>query len=146
MYLSTRTHLPSRADRRLLLLLCLLWANNLFAQQALPTTDGEKKQYSAYIEMPRGYVSGICILLRDGEQLKGSIFNEFGISAVDFSYDTRRDKVKLHAVMALFNRWYIKRVLRRDLRELIHQLQQGNYKYYDQKHNITFELENSKEQ
>lgn len=90
--------------------------------------------------MPRGYVSGICILLRDGQQIKGSIFNEFGISAIDFSYDEQRDKVKLYEVVKMLNRWYIKRVLRRDLRELIHQMQQGKTEYTDIKHNISFKL------
>jgi hypothetical protein len=124
----------------LLFLAILLCANSLSAQQLLPVEEGERKQFSAYIEMPRGYVSGICILLRDGQQIKGSIFNEFGISAIDFSYDEQRDKVKLYEVVKMLNRWYIKRVIRRDLRELIHQMQQGKPEYTDIKHNISFKL------
>ena len=133
-------HLPLLAKRVLLFLAILLCANSLSAQKLLPVGEGERKQFSAYIEMPRGYVSGICILLRDGQQIKGSIFNEFGISAIDFSYDEQRDKVKLYEVVKMLNRWYIKRVIRRDLRELIHQMQQGKPEYTDIKHNISFKL------
>lgn len=133
-------HLPLLAKRVLLFLATLLCANSLSAQQLLPVGEGERKQFSAYIEIPRGYVSGICILLRDGQQIKGSIFNEFGISAIDFSYDEQRDKVKLYEVVKMLNRWYIKRVLRRDLRKLIHQMQQGKPEYTDIKHNISFKL------
>ena len=133
-------HLPLLAKRFFLFLALLLCANSLSAQQLLPAEDGERKQFSTYIEMPGGYVSGICILIRDGQQIKGSIFNEFGISAIDFSYDEQRDKVKLYEVVKMLNRWYIKRVLRRDLRELIHQMQQGKPEYTDIKHNISFKL------
>lgn len=133
-------HSPLLAKRVLLYIAFLLCSSSLSAQQLLPVGDGEKKQYSAYIEMPRGYVSGICILLREGQQIKGSIFNEFGISAIDFSYDVQRDKVKLYEVVKMLNRWYIKRVLRRDLRELIHQMQQGNQEFTDSKHNISYKL------
>lgn len=133
-------HFPLLAKRVLLFLAILLCANSLSARQLLPVGEGERKQFSAFIEMPRGYVSGICILLRDGQQIKGSIFNEFGISAIDFSYDEQRDKVKLYEVVKMLNRWYIKRVIRRDLRELIHQMQQGKPEYTDIKHNISFKL------
>jgi len=122
------------------LLVCLLWCQSLCAQRALPTAEGEKARYRVFVEMPRGYVSGICILMREGESLKGSIFNEFGISAMDFTYSLKNDKVKLHNLMKMRGRWYVRRVLRKDLRHLIHQLQQGCYEYTDQKHHISFKL------
>lgn len=108
------------------------------AQTTFPTQEGERVRYSASIEMPRGYLSGVCILLREDATIKGSLFNEFGISALDFSYSPDKDKVKLHSVMAMLNKWYIKRVLKKDLRALMHSLQAGETSYTDKKYKIDY--------
>ncbi len=55
-------------------------------------------KYNASIEMKKGYLSGICILIRDKDGYKGSIFNEFGISVLDFTYQPVTGKVKLENV------------------------------------------------
>ena len=67
-----------------LALICLLFVSPLLAlltqaQSTFPTEDGERVKYHAYIETPRAYISGICILLKEGDLIKGSLFNEFGI-------------------------------------------------------------------
>ena len=76
--------------RRLILVL-LLWSS----LQAVPQPH---LRYSAYIELPRGYVSGMLVLHHEEETVKGSLFNEFGISAMDFAYRPQKDKVKLLSV------------------------------------------------
>ena len=80
-----------------------------------PDSIGGKVKCNATIEMKKGYVSGICMLVNDGGVVRGSLFNEFGISALDFAYYPESDKVKLGDVMKMLNRWYIKKVLKRDL-------------------------------
>ncbi len=90
--------------------------------------------------MPKGYVSGVCIMYNDGQDVKGSIFNEFGISAIDFSYNIAKDKVKLLNVMSMLNKWYIKKLLKSDLRKLLHQLQQGNGTYRNGKYKIEYKF------
>jgi len=79
--------------------------------------DG-KRQYSVTIEMPRGSLSGICLIKTDASGSKGSLVNEFGIHALDFTVSTDRRKVRLLHVIDRMNKWYIKRILRRDLRFL----------------------------
>lgn len=108
------------------------------AQSTFPSAEGERARYTAVVEMPRGYISGVCILLREGGDVKGCLFNEFGLSAIDFTYNIKKDKVKLHSVMAMFDKWYIRRVLRRDLRELAHRLQKGETTYRDEKYKIDY--------
>ncbi len=81
------------------------------------TLDG-KRQYSVTIEMPRGSLSGICLIKTDASGSKGSLVNEFGIHALDFTVSTDRRKVRLLHVIDRMNKWYIKRILRRDLRFL----------------------------
>lgn len=120
--------------------LLLLLPMGCLAQSLLPTQRGEKVRYAAYIEMPKGYVSGICILLNDSTEVKGSLFNEFGVTALDFSYLPAKDRVRLHHVIGMMDKWYIRRVLKRDLREVMHQLQQGQTSYRDEKYTITYQF------
>lgn len=123
-------------------LLCLLSASFLLAitaaAQGYPDKDGQRARYNAMIEMPKTYVSGVCIMLREGETVKGSLFNEFGISALDFIYNEQKDKVKLQNVMGMMNKWYIKKVLKKDLRALLKNLKSGVPTYTDEKYKINF--------
>ena len=109
---SVRLYLPFIS-----LLLCL--SVRLQAQTTFPSAEGERAKYSAYIEMPKGYVSGICVLLKEEGVVKGSLFNEFGFTALDFTYLPSKNKVRLHSVMSALDHWYIRRILRRDLRQII---------------------------
>lgn len=128
------------ALRCLLFVSLLLLAGRLGAQTAFPTSEGERMRYDAYIQLPRAYVSGICILLREGDSVKGSLFNEFGITALDFTYCLRKQKIKLHSVMPIMDKWYIRRVLKKDLRQLMARLQQGETQYQNERRHITYQL------
>lgn len=103
-----------------------------------PDTVGSKVKYSATIEMRKGYMSGICILLNDGSAIKGCLFNEFGISALDFVYYPERRKVKLLSVIQMLNKWYIKKILREDLVKVMENLRQGKFTYHDDKFKIAY--------
>lgn len=109
-------------------------------QVVFPSSEGEKARYSAYIEMPRGYISGICVLVNDGEVVKGCLFNEFGITALDFSYDIQKQKVKLHSVIKMMDKWYIRRVLKKDLRQMMVCLQNDIYEYRNERHHIIYQF------
>ena len=125
--------------RNFLLLISLLCATlYAHAQVLFPQKEGDRSRYTAYIEMPKAYISGICIIAYRGGQINGSIFNEFGISAMDFSYFPEKDKVKLHNVISILNRWYIKMTLRKDLKKLIHVLQDGKNEYVNEKRHIRY--------
>lgn len=108
------------------------------AQQLFPANAGDRARYSAYIEMPKAYISGVCIMLNDGEEIKGSLFNEFGISSLSFTYSIAKDKVKLHDVIPMMDKWYIRRVLRKDLRQLLHCLQDGQSSYKNERYQIVY--------
>lgn len=111
------------------------------AQAMYPSNVGDKARYAAIIETPKAYLSGICILYHDDNgDIKGSFFNEFGISAIDFTYIAKKDKVKLHHVIKMMNKWYIRRVLRHDLREVLQQLKNGNGNYTNTKYHLTYQF------
>lgn len=118
-----------------LLLLSIMQAQG---QTTFPSQDGERTKYAATIEMSKGYLSGICVLLHEGNEIKGCLFNEFGISALEFTYSQAKDKVKLHSVIAMLDKWYIRKVLRKDLRALMHKLQEGKQTYTDERYNINY--------
>jgi hypothetical protein len=125
-------------------LLLSVLTSRLYAQTTFPA-DGESIRYTAYIEHrinteKHGYVSGICILHRDGDTVHGSLFNEFGITALDFTYRLERKKVKLHKVMPMMNKWYIRKVLKKDLRQLMTGLQNGETTWKDERYHIEYQL------
>ena len=108
------------------------------AQTTFPSADGERAKYAAYIEMPKAYVSGICVLLQEDSLIKGSLFNEFGITALDFTYNPQRDKIKLHSVMKMMDKWYIRKVLKKDLRQVMKTLKEGQTEYTNQRRHIVY--------
>ena len=115
-------------------------AQDLAAQHPLPDSIGSKMKYNASIEMKKGYLSGICILIRDKDGYKGSIFNEFGISVLDFTYQPVTGKVKLENVIQLLDKWYIKRLLKQDLSQVIKNLQKGISIYDNKKYKIHYQF------
>lgn len=110
----------------------------LFAQSNFPDSVGQKMKYKALIEMPKAYISGVCIVVNDGTEVKGSMFNEFGISAIDFVYTPLKDKVKLVNVIKMLDKWYIRKVLKKDLRHLIHGLREGKTVYKDERFKLNY--------
>lgn len=108
------------------------------AQTTFPSAEGERAKYAVYIEMPKAYVSGICVLLQEDGLIKGSLFNEFGITALDFTYNPQRDKIKLHSVMKMMDKWYIRKVLKKDLRQVMKTLKEGQTEYTNQRRHIVY--------
>ena len=117
-----------------------LVAKQAEAQGLLPENGGDRVRLSANIEMNGGYISGVCAMLKDDGLIKCSLFNEFGISVLDFIYYTDKDKVKIVGAAAFINKWYIKRTLKKDLRHIIHAMKEGRASYINIKRNIHYEF------
>lgn len=108
------------------------------AQSLLPEKPGDRQRFTAIVEMKNAYLSGICIMVRDSDLMKCSVFNEFGVSAIDFSYSPKKDKVKLHSVVGRMDKWYVRYVLKRDLRRLINNLRNGIPSYINDRQHIKY--------
>ena len=125
-------------------LICLLFVNlflegtTIQAQNTFPSEKGERVRYNAYIEMPRVYLSGVSIIMNDDGIIKGTLFNEFGVTAIEFMYLPSKNKVKIMHVVKMFDKWYIKRVMRKDLAQLMCHLQMGDTEYQNSKQNIKY--------
>jgi len=110
--------------RCLLLISLLLMAVGSFADDYLLPLNG-RQQYSMTITARKAEITGICIIKTDGEGSRGAIVNEFGIHALDFVVSADRKKVKLLNVIPAMNRWYVKKVVRKDLKILFLSTQAG---------------------
>ena len=106
--------------------------------KSLPSNEGERARYSVQIDIKKAYISGICGMLFEDGKLKASVVNEFGLSAMDFEYNPQKDKVGIINIIKKLDHWYIKRVLKRDLRILLHNLEHGIYKHENAKYEITY--------
>ncbi|MCC8176352.1 MAG: hypothetical protein LUC85_08915 [Bacteroidales bacterium] len=107
--------------------------------QSYPTEVGQRTRNQLIIEMPKAQVSGILIMAHVSQDtINASVVNEFGISLMDFSYNTLKDRVKLHSVMKALDKWYIRRTLRSDLRNLLNIMREGGTEYYDKRHKIRY--------
>ena len=126
----------------LICLLCisLLSVTKLHAQTTFPFSEGERCKYAAYIEMNGSYLSGICVLMKEDGIIKGCLFNEFGVTALDFTYQPERNKVKLHHVIKMIDKWYIRRVLRKDMAQVMTGLQNGKSDYQNERRKITYQF------
>ena len=88
------------------------------AQTSYPLLLAGEERASWNFSLERGTttVTGICMARQTEDGLVGSVVNEFGIHFFDFVCQNNR--VKVRNVFAPMNKWYIRRVLRSDLRLL----------------------------
>lgn len=129
--------------RRLLLLISifgviLMSATAACAQDSFPMQEGERARYSVQIEFGKAYISGVGILAYVDGEVRGAVFNEFGVSALSFSYNLQKDKVKILSIIGKLNKWYIRRVIKKDMREMMGVLREGGSTYTNQKYHITY--------
>ncbi len=115
--------------------------DSLIAQQT-PLSDsiGCKTKYATTIELSKGYLSGITIMVREADVYHGVLFNEFGITALEFTYQPQIKKVELIEVIAMLDKWYIRRVLKNDLQYVMENLMKGNPTYKNEKYHISYKF------
>ena len=115
--------------RRCLLLcsLLIILVTGAYGQNYLLPLAG-RQQYSVTIVARGAEISGVCMTKTDDVGTRGAIVNEFGFHALDFMVSADRRKVKLLNVMPMMDRWYIRRILRKDLRLLFGATMTGGLK------------------
>lgn len=105
----------------------ILNANNI-KNSFLPTLEGEKKELSCTITFKENTLSGFCIIKKENNKYIGTIINEFGIKSFDFKYDLKRKKTKLLNVIDFIDKWYVKRIIKKDLNFLFSNKQANSNK------------------
>ncbi len=102
--------------------------------------DSSRLTFTALIETPKASISGICLIVQDSDSIKGAIVNEFGITALDFVYARKDDKVRLVSAAPMLDKWYMRPVITADIRMLLHALREGKLSYEDEKYHIKYTL------
>ena len=109
----------ARLMRRCLLLSSLLLMAVVAEAGTFLLPLAGRQQYSVLIRARGVELTGVCIIKTDSVgDSRGAIVNEFGIHALDFTLSADRRRVRLQNVMPQMDRWYIRRVVRSDLRLL----------------------------
>ena len=68
--------------------------------------------------------SSICMMnTSDDGSIMGTVVNEFGIKAFDFTF--ANDKAQVLNVVVFLDKWYIRKVLRKDLTFILQNLSKG---------------------
>ena len=122
----------SKWIKNLCLLVCLLLlATDLQAQSV--------SRMSVEISFEKGGITGVCLLRKAEQTVSGTIMNEFGIKVFDFVYYPQRDKLRLFNVIEMLDKWYIRRVVRRDLKQVLPHLPPvSEYRYENRKRHIHY--------
>ena len=85
----------------------------------LMSIDSEQTaQYRVQLQFRDATLDGICVIKVVENEIRGVIVNDFGVRAFGFSVSLNRKKIKLHDVMPMLDRWFIKRVIKQDLKVL----------------------------
>ena len=81
--------------------------------------EGEKStRYTVAITFKNASFSGICVVKNIDAQIAGTIVNEFGIRAFDFTMSRDRRRVRLLNVMKPLDKCLIRKTIARDLKRL----------------------------
>ena len=106
-------------------MLLLLGQLPCLAQEAIEVTDKiatysvvadstKIKQYSLLLQVRHDEISGICLMKMISEkEVIGTVINEFGLTAFDFDY--KDGKTQLSNLPPILDKWYIRRILKKDL-------------------------------
>ena len=78
----------------------------------------ESTRYTVAITFKNASFSGICVVKNIGTQIAGTIVNEFGIRAFDFTMSRDRRRVRLLNVMKPLDKCLIRKTIARDLKRL----------------------------
>lgn len=125
----------------------------LLGTMAWSASAQDLRRYTLSIDLPKGgHVSGICLIRMEGDRGVMSVVNEFGVKAFDAVCPGAKGRVKLPYVMALLDKWYIRRVLSRDLSVLfrpdcrlprhrtLERREDGTMVLTNRRHKITYRL------
>ena len=94
----------------LLLLFCQLPCQ----ADSIATDSAAIRQYNLLLQVRGNDLSGICVMkMVSPTEMVGTVINEFGLTAFDFDY--KEGKTKLSNLPPFLDKWYIRKILRKDL-------------------------------
>lgn len=88
----------------------LLFSASVLSQESAPV----QKKYTLSVQTKDQEITGVCLVnFSIDKDCVGTVINEFGVKIFDFK--SSRGKVSVLNVISPLNKWYIRKVLHRDL-------------------------------
>ena len=85
----------------------------------------DSREYNLLMQIRGQELTSICIMdFTDGQDIVGTVVNEFGVKAFDFTFDG--SKAKICNVVGPLNKWYVKKILRADFSFILSNIRQGS--------------------
>lgn len=108
--------------RLISLLLLFLAARPCLAQEASDSVVS--KEYNLLMQVRGNEISNICVMKTEPDgSIVGTVVSQFGIKAFDFTYS--QGKAQVLNLIAMLDKWYIRKVLRKDLTFILQNLPEG---------------------
>ena len=105
--------------RLISLLLLFLAARPCLAQEASDSVVS--KEYNLLMQVRGNEISNICVMKTEPDgSIVGTVVSQFGIKAFDFTYS--QGKAQVLNLIAMLDKWYIRKVLRKDLTFILQNL------------------------
>jgi|GEM_PF-2680433 len=102
------------------LLLLIFFVAKVPAVAQVTMAPGGTERFAVEVTTPRMNISGLCVLKTDSlGDARGSVVNEFGVRAFDFTVTQNRRKVKIYNALPMLRKWPLKRLMRRALRKAL---------------------------
>jgi hypothetical protein len=107
---------------RFLALISVILLTAIPSYAATPITDGGiieadtavTYEYNLLMNVRGREVTGLCVMsVSPDNNVLGTVINEFGVKLLDFTHEA--GKTKVLNVIKMLDKWYIRKVLRKDL-------------------------------
>ena len=106
--------------RKFLISISLLILCCLIPCQAQDTS----REYNLFMQIRGQELTSICIMdFSDEQNIVGTVMNEFGVKAFDFTFNGK--KAKVLNVVGPLNKWYIRKILKADFTFIMSNIRQG---------------------
>lgn len=96
--------------------------------------------WSAQITMPRGNLSGLCVVRVRHDSIVGAWVNEFGVQAFDFTYERQRQRIRLAHLIPPLRRFFLRRILKKDFQTFVPHFATGQAFSYQNRHGIRYDF------
>lgn len=115
---------------------CLLFSLLLLlCQTGMAQETGDSvvsREYNLLMQVKGQELTSICMMnVSPNGSMVGTVVNEMGMKAFDFTFD--RGKAKVLNVVAFLNKWYIRKVLRKDLAYILPRLEPEKESHFERR-------------
>lgn len=99
-------------------------SNDICQHEVMTADSAMTYEYHLTMQVRGHEITGICMMSQSADHgIMGTVISEFGMKAFDFIYDN--GKVQLLNIVAFLDKWYIRKVLKKDLAFILSQIDKG---------------------